>query len=213
LLVSLAAETALADVLDAMHQVVRRLDGPGSGALAAFNFTDFDLVLDRLEHDRGTFGTLPEVTLPARTVTAFTLRGTRSPAANAGRLGWRGTHPDNGEFRFEVVWNLPEQGAPMACAQAVHRLPSRGGMEALDDGMAVEADFLRATGVVGTRRAIADLFYELHPAETPASSIGAVSRAVQADLGDPEFTVWRVGPLQPPRGRTMRAPRKFWIDW
>jgi hypothetical protein len=217
LLVSLAAATASADVLDAVQEVVRRLDGPGSCALAAFNFTGFDLMLDRAEHDHGTFGTLPELQLPARSGTAFSLRSARSSAANAGRLGWRGTDPDRGDFRFEVVWSLPERGAPTACARAVHPLPSPGGRFSStgdqDSAMAVETDFLRATSVVGTRRAVTDLYYELHHAGTPASAIGAFSRAVQERLGDPTFTVWRTGSVQPRGTRTMRAPRRLWIDW
>ena len=110
--------TATADVCGALRIMKRTLNGDGV-VLAVFNLTDCDLLLDRVEHEQGTFLTPPDAALRAHTAMVFSARG----AGASGHAEWIGIHPDAGGFHFRIAWHASSSGASRSDARAFHSVP------------------------------------------------------------------------------------------
>jgi hypothetical protein len=178
------AVTAPSDVRDARRIARASLGGDRSVVLTAFNFTEHDLVLDDCVPDRDAFERPPATTWPARSAMVFSARGIGSP----GRLTWRGTHPDQGDFCFEIAWDTPSTGAHHASARAFHRVPWPSYAEYIGgcgaDGVPVETSFLGASAVASYGRPHAGLYFALHPASATACADGPLHRGL--DIGPDE---------------------------
>jgi hypothetical protein len=168
----IVAVTAPSEVRDARRIVKTSLGGVRSVVLTAFNFTDYDLVLDDCAPDRDAFDRPPATTWPARTAMIFSARGTGAHTGGTGRLVWRGAHPDQGDFLFEIAWATPLSGANHASARAFHRVPWPSYAEYVTgcgaDGVPIETSFLGASAVASSGRPHAGLYFALHPESATA---------------------------------------------